>query len=51
MIIKNGHIMDPASGKSYFADIKITDGVIGKIATLQTMRKSSTPKGSSSLPG
>ena len=32
MIIKNGHIMDPASGKSYFADIKITDGVIGKIA-------------------
>ena len=32
MIIKNGHIMDPASGKSYFADIKIADGVIGKIA-------------------
>ena len=32
MIIKNGHIMDPASGKSYFADIKITDSVIGKIA-------------------
>ena len=34
MIIKNGHIMDPASGKSYFADIKITDGVIGKIAEI-----------------
>lgn len=32
MIIKNGHIMDPASGKSYIADIKITDSVIGKIA-------------------
>lgn len=32
MIIKNGYIMDPASGKSYFADIQITDGVIDKIA-------------------
>ena len=32
MIIKNGHIMDPASGKSYIADIKITDSGIGKIA-------------------
>lgn len=31
MIIKNGHIMDPASGKSYFADIQISNGVIEKI--------------------
>lgn len=31
MIIKNGYIIDPASGKSYFSDIQISHGIIEKI--------------------
>lgn len=32
MLIKNGFIIDPASGKSYAADIRIKDSLIGDIA-------------------